>query len=120
MCLTRLTRGFALILAISGALFLPFATPLLGLGWLNWLGWIAIGLGVRWLDNPFFWFYSLVWNACWLVLIFGANWPGMDFRSQHLFAHLTASVAFSATALVLQVWTYVRTRRRGCENSLGV
>lgn len=117
MLLARLTRGFAIVLAISGTLLLPIVPPILWQGWLIWSAWIAIGLGVRWINNPFFWFYSLLWNVFWLVPIArGTAWANMNFQSQHLVAHLIASVTLSATALALQVSSYIQSRRKdGCQ-----
>lgn len=112
-----LTRIFAIGLAISGIWLLPAAMmPLFWPGLLIWFGWIAIGLGVRWLNHPIFWLCCALWDGYWGILLFSdTDWSGINKAPGyfHVRYHAAASVLLSVTAIAILLYQFGRSEKNG-------
>ena len=100
----QLTRVFAIVLALSGIWFLPIAWfPVFWPGLLLWVGWVAIAIGVKRTDRPWFWFCCAFWNGYWLLELFSdTDWTGHKaFVYWYVRMHVVASVGLSIGAIFL-------------------
>ncbi|MCI0334055.1 MAG: hypothetical protein L0228_12625 [Planctomycetes bacterium] len=103
-------RVFALVLAVSGCCLLPAtAFPIFWLGFLLWIGWILISVGVAWLNNPLFWLCCALWDSYWLfMLLHETNLNVSELYYWHARLHPAASAILSITAATIQIIYYAR------------
>lgn len=101
------TRGIASILVLSGVvLMVVLRSPIpVVVGWLVWLGWALIAVGVRRLDVPVFWAVSVAWNALigvpLIVYYVARDGVGLTFAHYYLCFHVVLALAGSVRGYAL-------------------
>ncbi len=91
------------LLALTGVIFLPSLIWSIFIpGGIVWLCWLLIAVGVKRINNNWFWTSSVLWNVGWLAFFLPAfldHPPGPVL----VVVHCSLAVAFSLIAITLNV-----------------